>query len=207
MTSTNALYSMRKNPKQARAKATVEAVLEAATQLLLRQGYDRTSTNQIAEIAGVSIGSVYEYFPGKEAIFAEIRRMESRKHYALLTADPLPNTSRQMLKHLILTHIEHVSSNVPLHVALQTEVPRVATQQTTTQILDDYAMRSTAFLAQHSTSLRPGIDPEFLGEFLMRVLSSTINDYAVHAPSRLEDPELAKQMVDLLSRYLLAEAD
>ena len=64
MTSANALYSMRKRPKQARARSTVEAVLEAATQLLLRQGYDRSSTNQIAELAGVSIGSLYEYFPG-----------------------------------------------------------------------------------------------------------------------------------------------
>ena len=206
MTSANALYSMRKRPKQARARSTVEAVLEAATQLLLRQGYDRSSTNQIAELAGVSIGSLYEYFPGKEAIFAEIRRMESKKHYALLTADPVPTTPRHMLKHLILTHIEHVSSNLPLHVALQTEVPRNATRKTETEILDDYSVRSVEFLDQHRELLRPNVDAAFLGEFLMRVLSATINDYAVHAPSRLEDPQLAEQVVDLLSRYLLSTA-
>lgn len=204
MTNANALYSMRKKPKQSRARATVEAVLDAAAQLLLRQGYDRTSTNQIAELAGVSIGSVYEYFPGKEAIFAEIRRMESKKHYALLTTDPLPVTPRQMLEHLIFTHIEHVSSNVPLHVALQTEVPRSATKNTEVEILDDYAMRSVEFLAQHRELLRPNVDAAFLGEFLMRVLSSTINDYAVNAPWRLGDPELTAQVVDLLSRYLLS---
>ena len=207
MPNANALYSMRKKPKQTRAQATVAAILDAATQLLLRQGYDRTSTNQIAEFAGVSIGSLYEYFPGKEAIFAEIRRMESKKHYALLTADPVPTTPRQMLQHLILTHIEHVSSNVPLHVALQTQVPRSATKETETEILDDYALRSVEFLDQHQALLRPDVDAAFLGEFLMRVLSSTINDYAVHAPSRLEEPQLAEQVVDLLSRYLLAPSD
>lgn len=70
---------MRKIPRQARAEATVEAVLEAAAQLLVSQGYDQTSTNQIAEHAGVSIGSLYEYFPGKEAVFAEIRRRQSKE--------------------------------------------------------------------------------------------------------------------------------
>ena len=201
-----ALYSMRKTPRQARALATVEAVLEAAAQLLLKQGYDRTSTNQIADHAGVSIGSLYEYFPGKEAIFAEIRRRQSKKHYALLTAEPVPTKPREMLKHLVATHIEHVSSNVLLHVALQTEVPRQATAETEAEILDDYAFRSILFLNEHRDQLRPDAETDFIAEFLMRVLSSTINDYAVHAPLRLKEPQLAEQVVDMLDRYLLSEA-
>lgn len=207
MTPGKSLYSMRKNPRQARAKATVDAVLEAAARLLLAQGYDRTSTNQIAETAGVSIGSLYEYFPGKEAIFAEIRRQQSKKHYALLTADPLPTTPQQMLRHLVSTHIEHVSSNVPLHVALQTEVPRIATADTEAEILDDYALRSVVFLESHRDDLRPNADTEFISEFLMRVLASTINDYAVHAPARLTEPHFEAHMVDLLDRYLLSRSD
>ena len=68
---TKSLYLLRKKPIQRRSKATVDAVLEAGTQLLLTIGYDKASTNKIAEKAGVSIGSLYEYFPGKEAIFAD----------------------------------------------------------------------------------------------------------------------------------------
>jgi AcrR family transcriptional regulator len=62
--------SRRKSPKQSRSKALVEAILEATTRILPEQGLDRTSTNRIAELAGVSIGSLYQYFPNKDAILA-----------------------------------------------------------------------------------------------------------------------------------------
>ncbi|HYV47721.1 MAG TPA: helix-turn-helix domain-containing protein, partial [Myxococcaceae bacterium] len=49
----------RKAPRQARSRATVDAILAATAQVLVRDGYDRTSTNKVAEVAGVSIGSLY----------------------------------------------------------------------------------------------------------------------------------------------------
>jgi len=65
----------RKLPMQARAKQTVEVILETATQILSRCGGDRLTTNRIAERAGVSIGTLYQYFPNKDAIlFALIER-------------------------------------------------------------------------------------------------------------------------------------
>ncbi|PWR22432.1 TetR/AcrR family transcriptional regulator [Zavarzinia compransoris] len=62
--------AMKKRPTQGRSQATVTAVVDAAAQLLAEQGYARLTTNHIAERAGVSIGSIYQYFPGKEAIVA-----------------------------------------------------------------------------------------------------------------------------------------
>ncbi|MCF4165940.1 TetR/AcrR family transcriptional regulator [Zavarzinia compransoris] len=63
---------MKKRPGQGRSRATVEAVLEATAQLLAETGYGALTTNHIAERAGVSIGSVYQYFPGKEAVVAQV---------------------------------------------------------------------------------------------------------------------------------------
>lgn len=60
--------SGRRTPKQERAYATVDAVIEAAARILIEDGYDRVSTNRVAERAGVSIGTLYQYFPNKEAI-------------------------------------------------------------------------------------------------------------------------------------------
>jgi len=60
----------RRNPKQARAQATVGAVLEAAFQILEEDGEARLTTNLIAERAGVSIGTLYQYFEDREAILA-----------------------------------------------------------------------------------------------------------------------------------------
>ena len=62
---------IKKQPTQGRAKATVEALLDSAAQLLASEGYAAVSTNRVAERAGVSIGSLYEYFPNKQALIAE----------------------------------------------------------------------------------------------------------------------------------------
>jgi AcrR family transcriptional regulator len=58
----------RRNPKQARSRATFDAILEAAAQILERCGPAGFNTNAIAERAGVSIGTLYQYFPDKAAI-------------------------------------------------------------------------------------------------------------------------------------------
>src|SRR4051794_7645834 len=63
---------VRKQPRQARAQATVECILRATAHILVEQGYDRITTNHVAERAGVSIGSIYQYFPSKEALVAAL---------------------------------------------------------------------------------------------------------------------------------------
>jgi len=62
----------KKRPVQKRSQATFDALVEACTGLLLERGYARTTTNHIAERAGVNIASLYEYFPGKDAIVAVV---------------------------------------------------------------------------------------------------------------------------------------
>ncbi|HVN27197.1 MAG TPA: helix-turn-helix domain-containing protein, partial [Candidatus Binataceae bacterium] len=64
--------SPRKSASQERSRATVDALLEATARVLIKEGYDRASTNRIAEVAGVSIGSLYQYFPSKEALVAAV---------------------------------------------------------------------------------------------------------------------------------------
>lgn len=62
----------RKLPRQARSRATVERIVAAGREVLLRDGYDAFSTNRVAEAAGISPGSLYQYFPNKHAIVAAI---------------------------------------------------------------------------------------------------------------------------------------
>lgn len=58
----------RKEPRQARARETVEAILTAAARILTSEGFGALTTNRVAEVAGVSVGSLYQYFPNKEAL-------------------------------------------------------------------------------------------------------------------------------------------
>lgn len=78
MTDSKTLNKPRKQARQARSRATQEAVLEAAARILETQGAQNLNTNAIAELAGVSVGSLYQYFPNKEAILATIMRNKRR---------------------------------------------------------------------------------------------------------------------------------
>ena len=63
---------MRREPRQGRSRQTVHAVLGAVPRVIRREGVDAVTTNRIAEAAGVSIGSLYQYFPNKKAIFSAL---------------------------------------------------------------------------------------------------------------------------------------
>ena len=67
----------RKSPKQARSAATVEIILEAAARILESKGLPGYTTNAVAEKAGVSVGSLYQYFPGKDALTGALIRRET----------------------------------------------------------------------------------------------------------------------------------
>ena len=75
MTANSALFQ-RRTPKQARSRATVEAIVEAAAQVLERKGPEGLTTNGVAERAGVSIGTLYQYFPDKQALLLAAARRE-----------------------------------------------------------------------------------------------------------------------------------
>ena len=62
----------RKEPRQERSRATVDAILTAAAEVFERSGYDRTTTDAIAERAGFSVGTVYQYFPTKDALLRKL---------------------------------------------------------------------------------------------------------------------------------------
>src|SRR5690242_12832490 len=100
----NTRVSLRKDPKQARSNLLVEAVLDAAVQVLAREGAQRFTTARVAERAGVSVGSLYQYFPNKAAILFRLQSDEWRRTSDLLR-DILEDTSKPPLARLrALTH-------------------------------------------------------------------------------------------------------
>jgi AcrR family transcriptional regulator len=80
----NPRISSRKQPKQARSAALVAAILDAAAQVLAKEGAQRFTTARVAERAGVSVGSLYQYFPNKAAILFRLQSDEWRQTNALL---------------------------------------------------------------------------------------------------------------------------
>ncbi len=99
-----ARISSRKQPKQARSTDLVAAILEAALQVLATEGAQRFTTVRVAEKAGVSVGSLYQYFPNKAAILFRLQSDEWRQTTALLR-DILEDSRKPPLERLrILVH-------------------------------------------------------------------------------------------------------
>src|SRR5205823_3164873 len=82
----SAAVAKRKRPKQERSHAMVETIIEAAARVFVELGYARASTNRIAQAAGVSVGSLYQYFPGKDAIAVELARRLRASRLELVTS-------------------------------------------------------------------------------------------------------------------------
>lgn len=204
-TGSHPAYALRKRPKQGRSKATVAAILDAAARILTESGYAAASTNRIAERAGVSIGSLYEYFPGKEAIFAELRRREGRTYYAELKAGLRPENPRDAIRHIVHSRLAWMRRNPTLYAALEAEIPRRAIAEVEAEVFHDFLGLSLAFLTAHRDLLRPKVDAEFLAEFLIHTVSSTANTYGLRAPERLDDPQLEQALVEMVERYLLED--
>lgn len=207
MSEAKSLYSMRKLPSQARSLATVSAILSSATRVLLERGYDKASTNIIAEVAGVSIGSLYEYFPGKEAIYAEVRRREDGRLYDLIMGQPQPKTIKDLLRQHVAVYLEFVRSNLELHAALISDVPQFAVSQQELPFYKSYIPWATEFLLDHIDELRFFDDVSQVTEFLNRVSRSTIDNYVLYTPERLTDSLIEQYLIELLERFLLDVSD
>src|ERR1700683_2815350 len=69
----------KKAPRQARARTTYASILDATARILVKRGYAELTTNHVAQASGVAIGSVYEYFPDKETMVAELTRRTLRE--------------------------------------------------------------------------------------------------------------------------------
>jgi len=117
----------RKNALQARSRATVDALLEATARILVREGFEKTSTNRIAEVAGVSVGSLYQYFPSKEALVAAVIERHNEEimgivRAALLEVADLPID--KAVRKLVTVAIEAHRVNPKLHRVLAEQIPR-----------------------------------------------------------------------------------
>jgi AcrR family transcriptional regulator len=99
----------RRRPLQSRAWMTTGAIQDAFVLLLVEQGYDKVAMREIATVAGVGLGTLYLYFPGKESIAAVTVRTRLRKLAASLAAaaeTPVPRTLQQVIRALVAPQVQ-----------------------------------------------------------------------------------------------------
>jgi AcrR family transcriptional regulator len=117
----------RKQPAQSRSSKTVGVILEAAARILEERGFDGYTTNAIAQRAGVSIGSLYQYFPGKDAITIALIERESTVLLEAVTRACTLEDWQDALKAMIRAATEHQLARPRLARLLDFEESRLAT--------------------------------------------------------------------------------
>jgi AcrR family transcriptional regulator len=120
------MLATRRIPRQARSRLTVEAVLDAVARILKREGVAAVTTNRIAEVAGVSIGSVYQYFPDKAAIYAalhdrHVRDMSRRIDETLV--DHAGSSLEELVRALVTAMVDAHAADPELHELITNEIP------------------------------------------------------------------------------------
>lgn len=126
--------SKRKQPRQARSSDLVAAILEAATQVLAEVGAERFTTARVAERAGVSIGSLYQYFPGKEALTAALVERETGALLAEVAAARQAPTGEAGLAAIVRAAVMHQMRRPVLARALDIEEQRLPLEEAVARV-------------------------------------------------------------------------
>lgn len=118
----------RKSASQKRSRLTVNALLEATARILVREGFDKASTNRIAEVAGVSVGSLYQYFPSKEALVAALIDRHNQEVMQAVQgelAEAVNCPMEQAVRKLVAVAVRAHRIDPKLHRVLSEQIPRV----------------------------------------------------------------------------------
>ena len=198
----------RKTPVQARSRATVDAILAATARLLVKQGVDRTLTNQIAEAAGVSIGSLYQYFPSKEALVTALLDQHHDEMRAVLLSElervrrvPLPDAVRAVIEAMLRAH----AVDPALHRVLMEQVPKVRPPAQRRDFEREFLRVVTAYLESRRDEL--GVDDVELSAFLVvAAVEAVTHGVVLHHPARLADDRLTDELTAMVLGYLTGNA-
>jgi AcrR family transcriptional regulator len=194
----------RKRPRQDRSRATVESILEATARVLVKRGFDGLTTNLVAEAAGVSIGSLYQYFPNKAALVGALieKHVEDMTQLALSELTRVAQLpAREAIRSVIEAMIRAHAVEPELHRVLTEEVPRVGRMAKLREIERITHRMVAGLLATRKPELAIE-DPDMAAFVLVSAIEAITYRAALFAPELLRDPRLVDETCTMVRRYL-----
>lgn len=193
--------AMRKEPRQARSRATVEMIVQAGARILSDQGWAGFTTNKVADLAGVSIGSLYQYFPDKLSLVDAIRRRHLDDCLAVMRKCHIEGLSpEQFVANLVRDMVAAHSICPGLHRVLLDEAPSSDNYHNPNS---DFEIEYLAYYAQAVATYRKR-QPSAADHIAALIISDAI-DGVIHNAARrgrLGDPALQSELIRLVSPYL-----
>jgi AcrR family transcriptional regulator len=196
----------RKQPRQARAQTTLNAILEATALILDREGFDAATTTRIAEVAGVSVGSLYQYFSHRDAILTALQDREFTRALELMEnvlADRhLGRTPRDTVTAVVKGLMGLYSWSPGLHRVLTIEGLRVAKADRVHAFDARVIAIILHFLAATGTTVRRK-NVEAAAFVAFQSVRATMLASLLERHPGLDERTLVDETVDLVVRYLV----
>ncbi|TIQ35196.1 MAG: TetR/AcrR family transcriptional regulator [Mesorhizobium sp.] len=199
----NPSISTRKQPKQARATELVAAILQAAAQVLASEGAQRFTTTRVAEKAGVSVGSLYQYFPNKAALLFRLQSDEWRQTTDLLCGilEDVEKPPLERIRVLVHAFIRSECEEAPLRVALNDaaplyrDAPEVQEAKASADRTVEDFMRAALPAASDAVRTRAG-------ELIITTLAAVGPDFSASRRTSAEIEAYSDALADMFCAYL-----
>ena len=197
-------FAQRKGPRQERSRVTVDSIMQATLELIAQDGFPALTTTRIAARAGISVGSLYEYFPNREAILLSL--YES-------TSSNVANTARRIVLDILDLPVEQgipksIEALLAVHGAnklilldLVTEMPelKLATHPVS---YDNLVRSSVSTYLQHLGAEMTPKELERRLFFIKQILMGCIRQYLQHPPTRTSRREFVADLSRILVPYV-----
>ncbi len=197
----------RKTASQKRSRLTVDALVEATARVLTKEGYDRASTNKIAAMAGVSIGSLYQYFPSKEALVAAVIERHTQELSRVVRDTFLKVASRPIdiaVRELITAAIEAHRVDPRLHRVLDEQIPRTGQLDNIDAVVRNACALFRGYLEAHRSEIDIA-DLDLAAFILVTTVEALTHAAVLHRPDILADNKAMRfvdEVAGLVLRYL-----
>jgi AcrR family transcriptional regulator len=193
----------RKQPQQARSHQLIEAVLDAAVQVLMKEGAQRFTTARVADRAGVSVGSLYQYFPNKASILFRLQSDEWRRTSALLRTILEDRTSlpHARVRRLVHAFIQSECEEAAIRTALSDAAPLYRDAPEAIEAKKESAQIFQVFLGE----ALPGVPDHvriLAGNLIKMTLSNVGSSFSETPRTETEIADWSEALADMLCAYL-----
>jgi len=195
----------RKVPQQRRSREMVERILAAGRTVVLRDGYDAASTNRIAAEADISPGSLYQYFPNKEAVLSAIVGRYSDEVAARITAalaDRFDETGPEIVRATIEALLDALEDNTELLRIVADELPRSENRDRAEALEEGVTRLLSAYLAARPPELRIGLAPTTAAWIVVRAIEHMTVRYVLDRPP-IDRATFVAEVERLVTGYLV----
>lgn len=202
----NSFQSPRREPTQGRSRSTVDCILEASAHILVKEGLAKLNTNYIAEVAGVSVGSIYQYFGNKHMILVELGDRHIDEMLGIIV-EGIGESGAQTLRDSISAIVDAVisahMSDPELHKVLISELEKLEGYDRLQELEDTLIALASNFILQWSSEIC--VTDVYVSSFIVVTTIETLIHQGLLRTPALDHAVLKSECSTMIYRYLTSK--